>query len=417
MNIVVCRPNCNNNYQESIKDLRAIEPPLWHLILCNYYHTDFLVDAEGENYTIAQTIDKIISYNPDKVIILSSGSHPSAFIQQKEIAFKLDLLLSKKHIYTETYSYLPFDPCKWVSPRIKWELIDINKYKSHNWHSWSNNCNRSPYGVIFTSISCPFRCSYCVVHQFYGIQFEQRLIEDVIRDFDDLAKLNIKNIKIIDELFIFNSNRINLICDELIKREYDFNIWAYARIDIMNDKLLKKMRKAGIKWLAYGIEHGSEEMRKSIFKGSFSNNKIREVIKMTKDNNIYTVGNYMFGFWEDNLNTMQETLDLAFELNCEFANFYTLTIFENTPLYEEYKKKNVALPTSYYQYAQMAECFYPVDTKYLSGKKVLQFRDEAFLKYYTSSPYLNMMQHQFGDKIIKDIKQMTSKKLKRDYLD
>ena len=34
------------------------------------------------------------------------------------------------------------------------------------------------------------------------------------------------------------------------------------------------------------------------------------------------IGNYIFGLPEDDLETMQETLDLALELNCEFANFY-----------------------------------------------------------------------------------------------
>jgi radical SAM superfamily enzyme YgiQ (UPF0313 family) len=412
MSTLILRPNCNSGYQKGLENLRAYEPPLFALLLCNRYHTDLLVDADIDNLSENETVEKVCSYNPDKVIILSSGNHPSAFIQQKDISLKLDLLLTKRGLKVETYSHLPIDPCKWTPPR--WGLIDLNRYEAHNWHCFQEK-SRSPYGVIFTSIGCPFSCHFCCIKSYYGTTFQQRLVEDVVKDFGDLAKLGVKNIKIMDELFIFNPNRVNTICDNIITNGWNFNIWAYARIDIMNETLIKKLKRAGVNWLCYGIESGNENIRKEEIKGIFTNDKIREVIKMTKDNGINCLGNYMFGFWSDTKETMQETLDFAIELNCEFVNMYALTPYPGSQLYEDMKKRGVQLPTSFSEYAQLSERFLPIPTKTVSARDVLKFRDKAFLDYFTNPSYLNMIKEKFGEKTLNEIKGMTSIKLQRNY--
>jgi radical SAM superfamily enzyme YgiQ (UPF0313 family) len=368
------------------------------------------VDAEAENYNSRETVAKIMSYSPERVIILATGSHPSAHIQAKDEMIKLSVMLEGK-TNVETHSSLFIDPCKWGPPR--WELLDMSKYRTHNWHSWSNGNIRIPYGAIFTSISCPMKCEFCTVKSFYGNQYQARLIEDVTADFDTLSKLDIKNIKVMDELFVFNPYRVHAICDDIIGRGYEFNIWAYARIDIMNEKLLKKMKKAGINWLAYGIETGSEEIRQNVLKGNFDNNKIREVIKMTKDCGINALGNYMFGFWDDNLDTMQQTFDLATELQCEYSNFYCVVAYPDSELYNQMVERKVSMPTDYIQYSQMSENFKPLPTRHLKAEEVLKFRDNAFNSYYTNQDYLKMMLIKFGSDVVQDIGLMSNKKIKR----
>ena len=51
----------------------------------------------------------------------------------------------------------------------------------------------------------------------------------------------------------------------------------------------------------------------------------------------------MFGFPEDNLSTMQETLDLALNPNTEHANFYATSALPEVP-YIQAKENNWELP-------------------------------------------------------------------------
>lgn len=411
--IILVRPNASEQYNKSLSSLRACEPPLWMALLAHFYRADVLIDAEAENLTYNETAQRILSYKPNKVIIFATGSHPSAFIQQEHSASVLKSLLKKFVNEVEIMNKLPMSLTKWKVPR--WDLLDMSKYRCHNWHGWGHK-SRQPYGVVYTSISCPFKCRFCNIHSFYGNVFEQRLIEDVIADFDLLVqRYNIKHFKIMDELFTYNGHRCEYICDELIKRDYDLNIWAYARIDMINDNLLKKFRKAGIRWLAYGVESGNEDIRRNVLKGKFDNNKIRDIIKMTKDNGIYIVGNYMFGFWEDNYRTMQETLEFAKELNCEYSNFYCVIAYPRSKFYQEMKAKGIDMPSDYSQYAQMAKNFKPLPTKYLTSNQVLIFRDSAFNEYYNNVKYLAMMKKEFGEEVLKKINKMTKAKIKRNY--
>jgi radical SAM superfamily enzyme YgiQ (UPF0313 family) len=408
MKTVIVKTNNKKNQYGPLKDISAIEPPIWHAILANYYKADNIVDAEALDYDVAETFEAIVQCNPERVVILSTGSHPSAFIQQKQNMNELVRLLKGYHV--TCLDKLPVSPVKWGSPR--WDLLPMEKYRSHNWHSWTNDCITQPYGTLYTSVSCPFHCEFCTIHQFYGKLFEQRLLEDIYKDLDYFAKNNVKNIKLMDELFIFNQKKVFSICDYIIANGYDFNIWAYARIDIMNPQLLEKLKKAGINWLAYGIETGNDDIRKNVLKGKFDNNRIRDVIRMTKHAGVASVGNYMFGFWEDNMRTMQETLNFALELQCEYSNLYCVTAYPNSPLYRKMEKLGVDLPKSWEEYAQFSKKFKPLSTQHIDGQQVREFRQKAFDTIFNDIHYLDMMEKQYGKKIVDDIKKMTSIKVR-----
>ena len=178
------------------------------------------------------------------------------------------------------------------------------------------------------------------------------------------------------------------------------------------EALLEKIKLAGISWLALGIESGSRKVRKNIHK-SFCPEKLMATVSLIKHYDINIIGNYIFGLPEDNCKTMQETLDLAIELNCEFANFYTAMAYPGSILYDFAIKKNWTLPDKWSGFSQHSEDCLPLPTKYLSVGEVLQFRDQAFHKYFNNTRYLNMLQKKFGDETVNHIKKMTSYNLKR----
>jgi len=105
---------------------------------------------------------------------------------------------------------------------------------------------------------------------------------------------------------------------------------------------------------------------------------------------------------------MQETLDLARELNCEYANFYCMSVYPGSKLYDEMTAKGVDLPRIGAEFAQMSPSFKPVPTASMSGRDVLAFRDKAFTEYFTSERYLSMMNARFGKAVVEEINAMTA---------
>src|SRR5262249_49610629 len=152
------------------------------------------------------------------------------------------------------------------------------------------------------------------------------------------------------EMFVLNKEHVMGICDEILASGHDFNIWAYARIDTIRDEFLQKLKQAGFRWLALGIESGSQHVRDGVEKGRFGSGEILKTVRKVQEAGIYIIGNYIFGLPDDTVESMQETLDLALEANCEFANFYSAMAYPGSKLYDLAQKKGWDLPTSWIGY-------------------------------------------------------------------
>jgi radical SAM superfamily enzyme YgiQ (UPF0313 family) len=129
---------------------------------------------------------------------------------------------------------------------------------------------------------------------------------------------------------------------------------------------------------------------------------------------MHVIGNYIFGLPDDDLTTMRETLDLALDLNCEFANFYSTMAYPGSPLYAMAQAKGWPLPRGWSGYSQHAVDALPLRTLHVSAAEVLRFRDQAFDTYYRSPRYLAMMETRFGPTAVAAIRRMAAHRLDRD---
>ena len=169
-------------------------------------------------------------------------------------------------------------------------------------------------------------------------------------------------------------------------------------------------------WLALGIEAGNQNVRQNIDKGRFRDINIRDVVKLIQSYDINVLGNYIFGFPDEKIENMQDTLDLAMELRTEHANFYPCQALPGSPLYLQAKKDNWDLPNSYEEYAFFSYESKPLRTKYCTSAEVLKFRDEAWQKYFTNENYLKFIENKFGKTNSDNIRNLSKIKLKRKIL-
>jgi anaerobic magnesium-protoporphyrin IX monomethyl ester cyclase len=308
-----------------------------------------------------------------------------------------------------------------------WDLLPMSKYRAHNWHCLDGR-DRQPYAAIYTTLGCPYHCSFCCIQApFRGGEraagmrastnsYRYWSPDTVLAQIDLLVQRHgVRNIKIADEMFVLNRKHVLAICEGLIERNYDLNLWAYARVDTIKDGMLDQLRAAGFTWLALGIEAGAEQVRAEVDK-RFTQQQVFEVVAKIRAAGINVIGNYIFGLPDDDAGTMQSTLDLATELNCEFANFYSAMAYPGSPLYDQAIAQDIPLPPSWTGYSQHSRDCLPLPTRHLPARDVLRFRDDAFHRYYTNPDYLRMIEHRFGPGVARQIKQMTTLRLERDLL-
>ena len=145
----------------------------------------------------------------------------------------------------------------------------------------------------------------------------------------------------------------------------------------------------------------------------FDQQDIGSTLEKVAGAGIYAIGNYIFGLPEDDSLSMQETLDLAVDLNCEFANFYCAMAYPGSRLYDIALAGGWSLPEGWGGYSQHSVDTLPLETRYLSGSEVLSFRDRAFQTYYAGRRYLEMVQSKFGEDTVRHIREMASHTLVR----
>lgn len=438
--------------EQTAKRIEEMEPLLAVVVV--YGHQP---SASTQNMTVSGLICRAIKeLNPDRKLALVGGhvaALPERTLREEAADFVctgegpytvLDLLQAAKSVSPD-YSKVrgifywrdgiatatPAAPLvkdlDYEMPELAWDLLPMEKYRAHNWHCFGDLI-REPYASLYTTFGCPFHCSFCCIqapfktgekaagwkesvnsYRFWSPQAVIAQIDKLVHDY------GVRNIKIADEMFVLNSRHVVGICDAIIERGYDLNIWAYARVDTVKDGMLDKLRRAGFNWLAFGIEAATDRVRDDVDKG-FDQEEMFRTLEKVRATDVNVIANYIFGLPEDDLESMQSTLDLALELNCEFANFYSAMAYPGSQLYNLAIKEGWPLPDKWSGYSQHAVDTLPLPTKYLSGAEVLRFRDKAFHSYYSSRIYLEMIKRKFGAQTENALKEMASHNLQRNYI-
>lgn len=303
---------------------------------------------------------------------------------------------------------------------VAWDLLPIASggYRAFNWMTLHDLASRNHYAGMFTSLGCPYMCSFCAIHATFG---ERRIRywspEWALKQFDILArKYGVKHINLIDELYVFNPRHYLPIAEGLLQREYKLNFCAFARVDRVDKMSLEELRllkKAGFNWFKLGIEHADERVLNLAHKGRYTKEIIRNVVGKIHEAGIDLCANFMFGLPGDTWETMQDNLNFAMELNAAFPSFFCTMAPPGSDLYQEALANGTPLPKDWEGYAQQGYDFLPLPTEHLTAAEVLAFRDWAFTTYFTNPRYLNMIEHKFGRPAREHIQAMTAIRLKR----
>lgn len=414
--------------------------------------------ASTQNMTVAGEIcTSIKQRTPDRTALLVGG-HVAALPEQTLLEEDADFVAAGEGLYTiadllEAVKARALEPAKvrglWYRgadgrpamgppaplvtdvdremPEIAWDLLPMPRYRAHNWHCFGG-LERQPYAAIYTTLGCPYHCTFCCIQAPFKAGERESGIQAAVNSYrfwrpdlvvgqmEHLAThYGVRNVRISDEMFVLNMQHVHAICDRLIERGLDLNMWAYTRVDtVRGERTAEKLKRAGMNWLCVGIESASERVRDDVQKG-FGQELVYRMLDGVRRAGIHVIANYMFGLPEDDHASMQETLELALELNCEFANFYSSMAYPGSALYATAVAAGWQLPGRWSGYSQHSVDTLPLPTRYLSAAEVLRFRDHAWQRYFTHPPYLEMIERTFGPATAAHVRAMADHRLIRQH--
>jgi radical SAM superfamily enzyme YgiQ (UPF0313 family) len=336
-------------------------------------------------------------------------------------------------VLTEPERIVPHDRMDLDLPGYAWDLLPSHRtpldlYRAHFWHAGFDHDARTPFAAIYTSLGCRFKCDFCMINILNrvdsspGIDAARSNVmrfwspQQSLREFEKLAALGVKTVRISDEMFFLDKRYYLPILEGLIERDLGFRMWCYSRVDTVRDELLPKFHDAGVGWFCLGIEAGNQTVRQEVSKGTFRDINIRDVVGSVRNAGIKVISNFIVGFPDDTLETMGQTEALALELCTEMMNVYPCQALPGSPLYSVARENGWKLPESYAGYAFLSYESQPLPTHHLSAAEVLRFRDAMWHRYFAYEPYLKLVETKFGAKQRSNVEQMAAIRLRRKLL-
>lgn len=247
---------------------------------------------------------------------------------------------------------------------------------------------RKNFTVMVTSKGCPMGCLFCEAGR---TRYNPRGIELVVDEMEECYhKHGIREIDIFDYEFVIDRKRAIGICNEMQRRKLDL-LWACrARIDSMDDELLREMAAAGCGRIYYGIESGDAEMLERVNKG-ITLEQVRETIKLTKKHNIRSLGFFLIGSPGETRATIRKTIRFAKSLGLDYVQFSKTTAKPLTQLWQDLVRDTGYDYWREYILGNTEEQVLPRPWTELTNDEIDEIARKAYVRYH-SRPFF-LLQH------------------------
>lgn len=199
------------------------------------------------------------------------------------------------------------------------------------------------------SRGCPGSCTFCGSPKFWGnrkVRFHSA--EWFSHEIETLVKKGITHFYISDDTFTMDKQRVLEFCRRITEKGLNITWNAISRVDYVDEDILFAMRTAGCIRISYGVESGSEKIRKALGK-PIDRDKIIAAFSMTRAHGILPRAYFIYGSPGETQDTIQESIDLIRIIQPLSAIFYMLVIFPGTFLYQSAKKKNLVSDDFWHQ--------------------------------------------------------------------
>lgn len=192
---------------------------------------------------------------------------------------------------------------------------------------------KGPSTYLFTSLGCPYSCSFCSIWPQYEGKYLQRSVDSVIEELKTLDEYEV--VRFCDANTLVNLDFARLLFDRIeregIRKTFIMDIRADTAAN--NPRLIEKLAGGGLKVVITGFESiRQEELKK--YNKQLQAGQAAEAIRIFHDNGIMLRGNYIVptSYTDEDFTVLAE-YSASHPVN--FAGYTILTPFPGTQLFHE----------------------------------------------------------------------------------
>lgn len=261
-------------------------------------------------------------------------------------------------------------------------LVDFKMYKD----LWANN--------LIASRGCPYHCLFCsrpAVSKICRFRSPELVVEEMFA----IRKITGKNqFVFLDDTINLNRSYLLKLCQIIIKSGLKPCWSAQARLNLIDEELVKQMAEAGCQKLMFGIESGNSRIRNKIIKKGISDTQIKKGFTLCRRYGIEPDAFLMLGFPTETKKEIKDTIDFGIKYQPNMIGVHLTLPLPGSLLWEKMIFKNLSFKKIIDKYikGELGEGFRNNWPKYiprdLSLQDLTRARNQAQRSFYLRPKYI-----------------------------
>ncbi len=257
-------------------------------------------------------------------------------------------------------------------PSPAWDLVPLGAYRLP--------ILNEPYVLVETSRGCPPACDFCVVTLVHGKAFRQRPTEKIVQEIEDsYRRYGIRYFYLWGDTVTLGRRFLEEFAAQIKQRQLPIHWLGNTRVDtIANFEFVKTLKESGCWMLSVGVESGDDSVRSTMSK-KFDRARIKQIFGWLRKAKIFSFAFFILGYLGENKETMEKTIQLAIEVDPDYAAFYPAVPYPGTPFYRECVKRGWVKTKDWSKYDYS---HYIIENHVLRPEIVLPLKAKAYRKFY-----------------------------------
>ena len=168
---------------------------------------------------------------------------------------------------------------------------------------------------MISARGCPNLCTFCCNAAFSKSVLRLRNPKNFVDELEFLKnEYSFQGFNFWDDTLTISKDHVKNICQEILDRKLDINWYARARVNTVDEEIIKIMRKAGCARISFGIESGSPRILKEI-KKNITLEQARKAVQLSSESGMIVSLNFIVNLPTETLEDLKMTADLIKEFN------------------------------------------------------------------------------------------------------
>ena len=201
--------------------------------------------------------------------------------------------------------------------------------------------NRRIYSNLMGSRGCPYACTYCASAQFWGEATRFRTIPNIVQEIETLkADYGVTNLEFWDDSFTLKRDWAIELCDAMQRNPMHLSWWCNTRANLIDEEILKRMKKAGCTTIHVGMESGSDRILSDLNR-KLTIEQMLQASDLLSRQKVNWCAYFMVGFPNETLEDLEKTRRLMRTIGATGIEFNVFNPYPGTKLYEQCREMNL----------------------------------------------------------------------------